>query len=42
MAVHGAGGKQRQTEEGTTCWNRPDYQEIETSMEVTAYFVAKG
>jgi coenzyme PQQ precursor peptide PqqA len=41
MAVHGSGGKQRQSEE-TTCWNRPDYQAIETSMEVTAYFVAKG
>jgi coenzyme PQQ precursor peptide PqqA len=42
MAVHGAGGKQRQAEERTTCWNRPDFQAIETSMEVTAYFVAKG
>jgi coenzyme PQQ precursor peptide PqqA len=42
MTVHGAGGKQRQAEEKTTCWNRPDYQAIETSMEVTAYFVAKG
>ena len=42
MAVQGAGGKQRQTEEKTTCWNQPDYQAIETSVEVTAYFVAKG
>ena len=41
MAVH-ANGKQKQAGEQTTCWTRPDYQEIETSMEVTAYFVAKG
>ncbi|GLY73915.1 pyrroloquinoline quinone precursor peptide PqqA [Actinoallomurus iriomotensis] len=42
MAVHGANGKQRQGGERTTCWSRPDYEAIETSMEVTAYFVAKG
>lgn len=42
MAVHGANGKQRKGGERTTCWSRPDYQAIETSMEVTAYFVAKG
>jgi coenzyme PQQ precursor peptide PqqA len=42
MAVHGTNGRQQQAGEQTTCWSRPDYQAIETSMEVTAYFTVKS
>ncbi|MGI8329362.1 hypothetical protein ACRYCC_05310 [Actinomadura scrupuli] len=42
MAEQHGHGTPEQAAEVTACWSRPDYQVVETSLEVTAYYGARS
>ena len=39
---HGHGTREYQAAEVSACWSKPDYQVVETSLEVTAYYAARS